>query len=378
MATASSPNGDTSVVRTVTATLALCALLVGIVVVAAVVTDDDGAAAGSENGAAAPAPTEQPAGRIDFAATWDEGFEARDPALPPAPGQTVHELEMRATEVEMEIAPGVTQTMWTFDDVVPGPFLRGKVGDLFRISLTNDGKLPHSIDFHASKVAWDDEMRSIGPGETIVYEYEAKHAGVFMYHCGTAPALHHIGMGMYGAIVIDPPNLPPVDREFLFVQSEFYEAPEGEVADLNKMANDDWDAVVFNGAVNQYRDHPIQVGVGERVRAWVMNDGPSENSSFHVVGTIFDTVFKEGDYFLQPGPGRGGAQALDLQPAQGGYVEFTLDEEGMYPIVTHKFSNVGKGALGLFQAGDGKTDDPAPVTDADGNPVAPPTAAAGH
>jgi nitrite reductase (NO-forming) len=43
---------------------------------------------------------------------------------------------------------------------------------------------------------------------------------------------------------------------------------------------------------------------------------------------------------------------LDLQPAQGGFVEFSLDEAGLYPIVTHKFSNVGKGALGLFQAGD--------------------------
>ena len=46
------------------------------------------------------------------------------------------------------------------------------------------------------------------------------------------------------------------------------------------------------------------------------------------------------------------AQTLDLQPAQGGYVEFTFDEAGLYPIVTHKFANVGKGALGLFQAGD--------------------------
>ena len=45
-------------------------------------------------------------------------------------------------------------------------------------------------------------------------------------------------------------------------------------------------------------------------------------------------------------------QAMDLQPAQGGFVEFTFDEAGLYPIVTHKFSNVGKGALGLFQAGE--------------------------
>jgi nitrite reductase (NO-forming) len=45
---------------------------------------------------------------------------------------------MHAREVEMEIAPGVTQLMWTFDGKVPGPTLRGKVGDLFRITLVND------------------------------------------------------------------------------------------------------------------------------------------------------------------------------------------------------------------------------------------------
>jgi nitrite reductase (NO-forming) len=68
---------------------------------------------------------------------------------------------------------------------------------------------------------------------------------------------------------------------------------------------------------------------------------------------VFDRLFKEGAYRLRPGAGRGGRpQALDLRPAQGGFVEFTFDESGLYPIVTHKLANVGKGALGLFQAGD--------------------------
>lgn len=111
-----------------------------------------------------------------------------------------------------------------------------------------------------------------------------------------------------------------------------------------------WDAVVFNGYVNQYLHKPIRVEPNERVRVWVLDGGPSENSSFHIVGTIFDTVYKEGSYTLKPGPG--GSQTLDLQPAQGGFVEFTLKDAGLYPIVTHKFANAGKGALGLFQAGE--------------------------
>jgi nitrite reductase (NO-forming) len=305
------------------------------------------AAGGAEVEGAAPGGAE-----IDFDAEPDADWEPFDPELAPAPGGTEHEVTWHMTEQVMEIAPGVTQQVWTFDGQVPGPTLRGKLGDIFTVTIVNDGEVGHSLDFHASKVAWDDEMRTIEPGESLVYQFEAKHAGAFMYHCGTAPTLHHIGNGMHGAIIIDPPGLAPVDHEFVFVQSEWYTGAEGEPGDLGKMQREAWDAVVFNGYVNQYAQKPIDgIQVGERVRAWVVDSGPSENSSWHVVGTVFDTLFKEGAYQLRPDETRGGAQALDLQPAQGGFVEFTFDEDGLYPFVTHKFANVGKGALGLFAVG---------------------------
>ena len=296
---------------------------------------------------------------IDFSATPSKGWKAFDPTLAPAPGGTEHKVTFHATEKVIEVAPGVHQEMWTFNDQVPGPVLRGRVGDLFTITLVNDGKIEHSIDFHASKVAWNDEMRSLKPGESLVYQYQAKFAGIFMYHCGTAPALHHIGNGMYGAVIIDPPMLAPVDHEYVLVQSELYLGPEGQPGDLTKMQQVAFDGIMFNGFVNQYKYSPIRIEPNQRVRVWVLDAGPSENSSFHIVGTIFDTVFMEGSYLLQPDARNGGSQALDLQPAQGGFVEFSMDEAGLYPIVTHKFSNVGKGALGLFQAGEVKTAVPA-------------------
>ena len=308
------------------------------------------------SGSAAPAEGGEASGgggpAIDFAAEPEADFKPYDPTLQPAPGGREHAVTFRATEKVIEVAPGVTQELWTFNDQFPGPVLRGRVGDIFTVTLVNEGKLGHSIDFHASKVAWNDEMRTIKPGESLVYQFEAKHAGAFMYHCGTAPTLHHIGNGMHGAIIIDPPELAPVAHEYLFVQSELYLGPKGKPGDLGKMQREAHDAVVFNGYVNQYLHRPIRVEPGERVRVWVVDAGPSENSSFHIVGTIFDTLFKEGTYLLRPDARRGGAQALDLQPSQGGFVEFTFDEAGLYPLVTHKFANVGKGALGVFQAGD--------------------------
>ena len=198
-------------------------------------------------------------------------------------------------------------------------------------------------------------MRTIGPGQSLVYQFQATHSGIWMYHCGTPPVLHHVGNGMYGAVIIDPPDLPAVDHEYIFVQSELYLGGTTE-AGYMKMQNEQWDAVVFNGYVNQYSAAPIRVEPGQTIRAWVLDAGPSESSSFHVIGTIFDTVYREGHYELRPDATHGGSQALDLQPAQGGFVEFTLEKPGTYPFITHKLADVCKGALGLFQAGEPSPD----------------------
>ena len=328
------------------------ATLVG---VAAATSWPDSGDGGVVTGTSAGAPAASAGAEIDFTAEPASDWVRREPVLAPASGERERRIAIAAREAAGEIAPGTTQEVWSFDGLVPGPFYRGRVGDRFVFTLANEGRVGHSIDFHASKVAWNDKMRTIQPGESLDYPFEAKHAGIFMYHCGTAPVLHHIGNGMYGAIVVDPPGLGPADHEFIFVQSEFYLGPQGQPGDLTKMQREAWDAVVFNGYVNQYKFQPIRVEPGQRIRAWVLDAGPSENCSFHVIGTVFDTVFKEGAYLLRPDGVQGGAQSLDVQPAQGGFVEFTFDEPGLYPFVTHKFANPGKGALGVFQAGEVET-----------------------
>jgi nitrite reductase (NO-forming) len=289
-------------------------------------------------------------------ATAPDGFKARDPNAPKPstlPAGTLHRATFDIVEKQIEIAPGVSQLMWTYNGQVPGPILRGKVGDRFEITIVNHGTSVHSIDFHASKVAPNVTMRMIAPGTSFVYKFTAMHSGIFMYHCGAAPVLEHIAMGMYGAVIIDPPDLAPVAHEYVFVQSELYrEHDPSQVVDYNKLLSEQWDAVVFNGYRNQYVDRPIHVQPDEKIRVWVMNDGPSDISSFHVIGTIFDSVYKEGAYLLQPNSNNGGGQALDLAPAQGGFVEFTLPVPGIYTFITHKFADAAKGAAGQFIAGD--------------------------
>ena len=281
-----------------------------------------------------------------------------DATAPAALAGTTHDIDLVAEEKNMTVAAGFVQAVWTFNGTVPGPVIRVKVGDTIRIHLKNPAtsKLAHSVDFHASQVAWNDEMTSINPGEEKLYEWRADYAGVWMYHCGTSPALHHIANGMYGMVIVEPKEgLPKVDKEFALVQSEWYLGPQGQPASLVKAsaAAPAPDLVVFNGVANQYKDSPLKVGTGERVRMFVLNAGPSVDSSFHIVGTIFDSVIKEGVALTADNPGHYGSQAVDLAPAQGAIIEFTTAEDGLYPIVTHAFNFVGRCALGLVQAGDG-------------------------
>ena len=316
----------------------------------------EGATAGATTGGdshGGPAPT------TDVAADPNApAYVVHDPKAPPVLEGTVHDIDLVIEEKDMTVATGFVVKVWTFGGTVPGPVIRATVGDTIRIHLKNPAtsQLPHSVDFHSSMVAWNDEMTSINPGEEKLYEYKAEFAGVWMYHCGTSPALHHIANGMVGMMIVEPKGgLEPVDQEFALVQTEWYLGPQGEPASLTKAsaAAPAPDYVVFNGVANQYLDNPIQIETGKNVRVFILDAGPSIDSSFHIVGTIFDRVIKEGIELERGNAGNWGSQAVDLSPAQGAIVEFRMAEDGLYPIVTHAFNFVGRGALGLFQAGDG-------------------------
>jgi nitrite reductase (NO-forming) len=314
------------------------------------------AANGSEMPGMAHPGTSGPSPALDFMKHWPAGFTPYDPVLPPLTNETVHRLTLTVEDVRTEVAPGVTQTRWTYNGSSIGPVLHGRVGDTFEVTLVNKGTMGHSIDFHASDLAPDGPMRTIQPGQSLVYRFTAKRSGVWMYHCSTMPMSTHIAAGMAGAVVIEPPGLPPVDRSYVITQSELYLGAQGDPVNATKVAAEQPDALMFNGFVNQYVDRPLAAKVGARVRIWVLDIGPNRPLSFHVVGAQFDTVYKEGTYLLKdgrgpldpPGTHMGAAQALDLLPAQGGFVELTFPEAGHYSMVNHIMVDAERGARGIF------------------------------
>lgn len=283
-------------------------------------------------------------------------YVLRDATAPKVLPGTVHDIDLPIVDKMITVAKGFVVQAWTFGGTVPGPTIRVHLGDTVRVHLTNQTNMSHSIDFHASQTAMNDQMVEIKPGTTFTYTFTADYAGVWMYHCGTAPALDHIANGMFGMVIVEPRGgLPKVDNEIALVQSEWYLGAQGQPIDYAK-ANSTApapDFVVFNGIADQYKDNPIHVATKGRVRVFLLDAGPNIDSSFHSVGTIFDTVIKEGIALVRGNAGGWGSQAVDLAPAQGAIIEFSPQEDGMYPFVTHAFNFVGHGAIGIFMAGDG-------------------------
>jgi nitrite reductase (NO-forming) len=288
--------------------------------------------------------------------------------LDPAP---VKEVRLDTTHKIIEIAPGVKFSAWTFGDTVPGPVVRARVGDRIKFTMSNRSDEPvpgvrftaapmmHSMDFHSAMVSPQDKYRSIAPGQTMSFEFVANYPGVYMYHCGTPMVLEHIASGMYGMMIVEPRGGYPtkVDREYAVVQSEFYTKPDDKkrkvdgvplyVLDGPRVRSKSPTYTVFNGRYNGFVDNPLPAKPGERVRLFVLNVGPSNTSSFHVVGTIFDRVWLEGN----PDNQLRGAQTVLLGSSNSAIVEFLVPEAGKYIMVDHHFANASQGAIGLIAAG---------------------------
>jgi nitrite reductase (NO-forming) len=303
--------------------------------------------------------------RVDFDKVVRSTSPAYDARLAPVADAGIKEFRIPIKDATLEIAKGVTYQGWTFGGTVPGPVVHVRVGDLVRVTVINNSPMPHSIDFHAARLAPNKAYRMIMPKDSVQFEFVAKDAGAFMVHCGTPPVTMHLMQGMYFPFIVDPKNGwgTKADKEFVLVQSEFYAKP-GDTSKVGVLlpATPDWSAeqsknasqVVFNGRAFQYKENMLKVDVGDRVRIFVVNAGPNFESDFHIVGAIFDRVYPDGN----PNHALEDVQTYHVPAGGGAVFETVFDKdasgEGLYPFVTHSFADAEKGAVGIIQVGNPK------------------------
>lgn len=325
-------------------------------------------------------------------------------------GNKHHEVRIDILVQEIEVANGVRYRAWTFGGSVPGPVLHVREGDRITFTMKNRSDeeveltpplnepievsgsgpsdidfqqnvnhsgdtspyvkqlaennyqktkaaimpMPHSMDFHAGTVAKDDKWRTIGPGETIEFDWVANYPGTYIYHCGTPSVLMHTAMGQHGVVVVEPKNGYPtdyeVDREYVIVQSEYYlkKGPEGLYQfDFEAAYGNNPSHVVFNGHQTILHDQPLKAKAGERVRFHFSNNGPSGTSSFHVIGGIFDRLWINGNPYNE----MRGVQTILVGASGSATIDMIVPEEGKYILIDHEFVDAEKGATGTLIAG---------------------------
>lgn len=276
------------------------------------------------------------------------------PFVPRSPGYKYPEkviIKLEVVEKVMRLADGVEYNFWTFGGKVPGKFIRIREGDEVEFYLSNhpNNKLPHNIDLHAvTGPGGGAEPSMTAPGHTSKFSFKALDPGLFVYHCATAPVGLHIANGMYGLILVEPKEgLPPVDKEFYVMQSEFYtQAKYGQAGltdfDMEKALDEKPEYVVFNGSVGAaVAEKAMQAKVGETIRLYVGNAGPNLISSFHVIGEIFDNVYVEGGSLVNKN-----VQTTAIPAGGAAIVEFKCEVPGTLNLVDHSiFRTFNKGAL---------------------------------
>ena len=270
-----------------------------------------------------------------------------------APAKVIVELEV--IEQELPISEGVTYTFWTFGGTVPGSFIRVRQGDTVEFHLKNapDSKMPHNIDLHGVTGPGGGAASSFtAPGHQSQFSFKALNAGLFVYHCATAPVGMHVANGMYGLILIEPPGgLPKVDKEYYVMQGDFYTVGKYrekglQAFDMQKAIDEKATYVLFNGSEGALTgDKAIKAKTGDTVRLFVGNGGPNLVSSFHVIGEIFDKVWFEGGTHFQENV------QTTLIPAGGAaMMDFQVEVPGSYILVDHSiFRAFNKGALAILK-----------------------------
>ncbi|MGG5812175.1 copper-containing nitrite reductase [Falsiroseomonas sp. CW058] len=283
----------------------------------------------------------------------------RNPSDLPGPignrGPQHLKVNLETTEVTGRLDDGATYTYWTYNDRVPGPFVRVRVGDTVEVTMKNaeGSSHPHNVDFHAvTGPGGGGAVTVAAPGESKSFTFRAINPGIYVYHCAVAPHAQHIANGMYGLILVEPEGgLPPVDREFYVMQGELYTdqpfGARGEIGeDFDRLLDERPTHVLFNGAVGALTERaPLKAKVGETVRIFFGVGGPNLTSSFHVIGEIFDRVFSLGDLTSRP---LNNVQTITVAPGGAAAVDFKLEVPGRFLLVDHALSRLQKGCLGFL------------------------------
>lgn len=190
----------------------------------------------------------------------------------------VIELSAAPGRVSLVGSPDTETNVWCYGNRIPGPDIRLRQGEPVRLVVRN--QLPEDTTVHWHGIRLPNAMDGvpgltqppIKPGEAFTYEFTPPDAGTFWYH-PHADSLQQLGRGLAGALIIEEPEPVPVDRDLVWVLSDWRLRSNAQIAPgfgngmEAAMSGRVGNTVTVNGVVSE--DEPVRAG--ERVRLRLVN-----------------------------------------------------------------------------------------------------------
>lgn len=214
-----------------------------------------------------------------------------------------HVYALTAAPAVLPLLDGRPLAVWAYDGQVPGPILRGVVGERLRVHFTNALPIDTTVHWHGVRVpnAMDGApgvtQAPIHPGESFDYEFVPKDAGTFWFH----PHLRSseaIERGLFGVLIVEDRDPPPYTRDVVWVLDDWRLGPDGAidphfVTPHDLMHDGRWGNVV---TVNGHVRETLDVRPGERFRLRLVNTANGrvfapDFSALHAVVIAVDGMY---------------------------------------------------------------------------------------
>jgi FtsP/CotA-like multicopper oxidase with cupredoxin domain len=205
--------------------------------------------------------------------------------------QATKRLRLAATRQSLVGAPHPDTAVWAYNGSVPGPELRLKQGQNLRVEVENALGVGTTIHWHGVRLpnAMDGvpnlTQAPIAPnGGKFVYEFDLPDAGTFWYHPHLGSP-EQVGRGLYGALVVEERDPLKVDRDVVWVLSDWRLDREARLVEDFRSPMDASHAgrigntVTVNGAIRE----SFAVRAGERIRLRLINA-----SSARIYAPVFE------------------------------------------------------------------------------------------
>lgn len=248
-------------------------------------------------------------------------------------GRTVREFRVEARTSTVQLNKASSFITWNLNGQVPAPTLRAKEGDRIRVIFYNKAGHAHSLHFHGVHPANMDGIKPVKNNKVFIYEFDAEPYGVHPYHCHIEPVTRHIGKGLYGMLIIDPPTLRPPADEMVLIMGGY---------DLNEDRRNELFA--FNGLPNYYMHHPIPIQQNQLVRLYIQNMIEFEPvATFHLHANMFQ-VYPTGRTLTAAYE----SDVITMGTAERHILEFSFKYPGKYMFHPHQDYLAQAGCMGFF------------------------------